>query len=91
MPPITKGNAKEHLAGAIATFMKVTGESVGVIFSWRVSYQFWEAKHTGSMLLKQNHKFGEAQHLNALHSETQPLLEIRMINDGSDEARSTHT
>ncbi|KAI6662046.1 hypothetical protein LOD99_9633 [Oopsacas minuta] len=35
MPRITKGNAREHLAKAIATFTKVTEESVGVVYSWR--------------------------------------------------------
>ncbi|KAI6648094.1 hypothetical protein LOD99_11903 [Oopsacas minuta] len=35
MPRITKGNAREHLAKAIATFTKVTGESVGFVYSWR--------------------------------------------------------
>ena len=35
MPRITKGNARQHLSDAILRFNKVTGESVGVVYSWK--------------------------------------------------------
>ena len=35
MPRITKGNAREHLSEAITRFQKVTGESIGVVYSWK--------------------------------------------------------
>ena len=35
MPRETKGNAKNYLSDATIRFQKVTGESIGVVYSWK--------------------------------------------------------